>query len=141
MMKAGEHIVKELSQEIKAIYDNDCDILDFLADIPDRSILIQLQKFINYGNHEPNAILHKDLQGWVILVLYKAPFGMNTGTNKLTLFYHTSLPLMSLYFKRWRDNTNPFNKLLVKALTEITELLYFHRLNEEEDNAPAGYRS
>jgi hypothetical protein len=116
-------------------------VLDYLADMTDRAVVRQLQASINYGNHEPNAILHKDIRGHHTLLLYKAPFGFNKGNNNLILYSFGSLPDMSQYFKRWRDNTNPFNKLLVKALTEITEILYFHRLHEEEDSTPSGYRS
>lgn len=131
IMETQDTITKE---RFKVIFNDDVAILDYLADMPDRALVKQLQTFINYGNHEPNAILHKDIRGRYTLLIYKAPFGINEGSNNLTLYSFSSLPDMSLYFKRWRDNTNPFNKLLVKALTEITNFLYYYRVNEQDDN-------
>lgn len=117
---------------LKTIYDDDVAILDYLADMPDRALLKQLQTFINFGNHEPNCILHKGVSGYTLLI-YKAPFGLNKGDNKLTLFTHRDLPVLCDYFLRWRMMTNPFDKKLHKALTEIIDLLFYHRIKEQDN--------
>ena len=122
--------------QLKTIYDNDVAILDYLADMPDRALLKQLQTFINDGNHEPSAILHKDIRGHLTLLLYKAPLGFNKGSNNLTLYSCGSLGDLCYYFKQWRDRTNPFDKLLVKALTEITNFLYYYLINDNENIQP-----
>ena len=123
---------------LKTIYNNDVAILDILADMPDRALLKQLQTFINFGNHEPNAILHKGITGYTLL-LYKAPFGMNTGDNKLTLYYNSSLAVLCGYFKRWRNMTTREDKDLFKALIEITYLLYYYQIIDNE-NTPGDFR-
>src|ERR1035437_411988 len=99
-MQTQETIIEE---RLKTIYDNDVAILDYLADMPDRALLKQLQTFINDGNHEPSAILHKGSNGCYTLLIYKAPFGINGGSNNLTLYSCGSLGGLCDYFKRWRD--------------------------------------
>ena len=124
------------SERLQIIYDDNMAILDYLADMPDRALLKQLQTFINEGNHEPSAILHKDIKGHLTLLLYKAPLGFNKGSNNLTLYSCGSLGDLCYYFKQWRDRTNPFDKLLVKALTEITNFLYYYLINDNENIQP-----
>ena len=131
-MKTQETITEE---RLKIIVNDDVTIIDILADMTDRRLLKQLQTFINYGNHQPNFILHKGITGYTLL-LYKAPFGMNIGDNKLTLFFHHNLTVMCDYFKRWRDmeaGAENHQKDLLKALIEITNLLYYYRINDNED--------
>jgi hypothetical protein len=88
-----------IEERLKTIYNNDVAVLDYLADMPDRNLLKQLQRFINYGNNEPNCILHKGILGYTLL-LYKAPFGLNTGDNNLTLYFHSRLSALCVYFKQ-----------------------------------------
>ncbi len=124
--------------DIRMIYNDDNAIVDFLSDMPDRDLFRQLQKFVNFSNRDPNCILHKSSQG-ITLLLYKAPLGLNTGDNKLTIFYHKDLVTLHAWFRQWRDRVYVSDDAeLFKALKEITELLSFHRLNED-DKSQAGY--
>jgi hypothetical protein len=137
MMKIEDVILK---QEFIKRLQNDNEIIDFLADMRDREPLYQLQRFINYSNHEANAIVHKSTDGIYTLILYKAPLGIRDENNTLTLFVHNNMGQMCAHFKKWLDMTNSFNKELYQALDEITRILYYNWAQEQDDNTQLNHQ-
>ena len=123
-MNKSMSIGSDVTRRIKIIYNSDIDVIDFLSDLEDREPLKQLQRFIDFGNHLPNMILHKQDSGLFTLILYLAPFGLNENGNKLTLFAHDDLIAMANYFRRWRENAPIEDKELYKSLTEIKSFLF-----------------
>lgn len=120
-------------QKIRMIYNNDCAVIDFLADLQDRKPLKALQRFIDFGNQQSIGLLYNcppdDL---VLVILYKAPFGFNEGTNKLMLYAHRDIMALIRYFKAWFEATSKDNKAYFDALKDITSLLYNQWIEEQE---------
>ena len=123
-MNKSMSIGSDVTRRIKIIYNDDCAVINFLSDLTDREPLRQLQRFIDFGNHLPNMILHKQDSGLFTLILYLAPFKMNERGNKLTLFAHDDIIAMANYFRRWREITPLEEPELYKSLSEIKNFLF-----------------
>ena len=133
-MNKSMSIGSDVTRRIKIIYNDDCAVINFLSDLTDREPLRQLQRFIDFGNHLPNMILHKQDSGLFTLILYLAPFGLNENGNKLTLFAHDDLIAMANYFRRWRENAPIEDKELYKSLTEIKDFIFNTWTENTENN-------
>jgi len=131
---------KEKMKAIQIIYNNDVAVLDYLADLQSREPLKQLQRFINFSRMEPHCILAKCTPDKVtILILYKPPFDMNEGDNKLVLFIHDDLRELCKYFTRWVDNTTEGNKEMRKALDDILRLIYYEWAITQDKDVQADF--
>jgi hypothetical protein len=138
-MSNQDTITKKKLSRIKIIINDDVQIIDYLADLWDREPVHALQRFVDYGNHKNCALLHNcRMDGQVVLILYMAPFGLNEGWNRLSLYAYNDLRGLCGYFQRWLNITNPFNKDVHQALTDITSLLFYQWAieNDNEDPAP-----
>ena len=136
MMTKQNKSIHERIKELKIIYNDDCKILDFLADLKDREPLRSLQRFINYGNLQKIGLLFKcPDDNLTVLILYMTPLlNAQTSENKLTLFADRDLMFMATYFLRWLENVkewHPEQKGTIKALQEINDLLYNQLENDK----------
>lgn len=128
-------------KHIRVIANDDCSCLDFLADLLDREPIHALQRFINYGNQETWQYVHKsEMDEIVILILYKAPFGINDKDNRLIIYAWNDLRELCGYFQRWMDMvTEKENKPLYLTLKDITGLLVYQWAIEHDKNAQLNY--
>ncbi len=117
----------------KIIYSGDADILDFLADnVMDRSIFSDIDTFIKDSNGKPGLLLHNAPPDLVVVILYKAPFGINEPGNDLILYADNTI----------YDILNYFRKLYVpgkegdanRAIEDVIAFLYF-QTTKRKDNA------
>ena len=106
------------------IYNSDCTVIDYLADLQDREPLHNLQRFINSDGDKTMCLLYdvpKDKQ--VLVILYKAPFKFNEGDNKLTLYAHPDMQILMKHFRMWfeatKEDTDEYG-----ALLDILNFLY-----------------
>jgi hypothetical protein len=131
---------KKKTNAIRAIYNDDCAVIDFLADLIDRKPLTQLQNFINWSNQGPHCILANcPIDNVVVLILYKADIELNDPQNKLILFIHEDIAVLCKYFKNWCDNTSKDNKVLSKALNDILRLLYIEWAKNQDPNTDVSF--
>jgi hypothetical protein len=132
--------VKNKMEAVKVIYNNDCKILDFLADMQDREPLKALQRFIDFSHHEPICLLHNcPLDDIVILIVYKEPFGFNMGDNRMVLFVYNDLAGLYDHFDKWRHGNIPAsqkvnNSDVYKAIDEILGLISHELINRSHDD-------
>jgi hypothetical protein len=126
---------------IRIIANNDCTVLDFLADLLDREPIHSLQRFINYSNQETNYIFHlSEMDEMAILILYKAPFGINKNDNRLIIFAWNDLRGLCTYFQLWLDViSEKDDRRLYDALKDITCLLTYQLALEHDKNAQTNF--
>jgi hypothetical protein len=125
-MKAEQTITKNKLKHIEIIYNDDVQIIDFLADLKDREPIHSLQRLVDFGNRQPITLLYNcAMDSIVVVILYKAPFELNKGDNKLMLYADNNLRGLCGYFRRWMDMTPESNKVFCKALDEIVHLLFY----------------
>lgn len=138
-MKDIKDIEKNKLEHIKIIYDSDEKILDFLCDLIDRSIISSLQEFINDAKDQPGVFISNcPFDSLVVLILHNSPFDFNSDDNSLVLYVHNDLRGLIEYFKRQLGNT-PQEHKFYSALDDITRLLYWQWVVEEERNTQMDY--
>lgn len=121
---------------MKVIYNNDLAILDYLADMQDRKIIKELQRFINdsTGGVPGCLLLNCPSDSLVVLILHNDPFGFNDKGNKLVMYADNTLSDLIRYFKNQLVHTSEDIGEIYKALDDITRYLYFAWTNEQDDN-------
>ena len=125
---------------VRVIYNDDVQVVDFLSDLMDREPIHALQKYVDFADRQPICLLHDcKMDEIVILIVYKAPFGMNDEQNRLTLFANNDLKGLCRYFNRWNGIVDKSNKELSKSIDEITRLLYFQWTEEQEKNTQTNH--
>ncbi len=133
-----EATTKKETKPIRIIYNNDCEVLDYLADLHDRAPLRQLQRFLDYSRREPHCILANcPLDGVVVLIVYKTPLQFNEKPNDFILFIHPSLHELCKYFKRWVDNEP--DREIRKSLDDILHLLYFQWAQSQDEETDKSF--
>ena len=140
-MGEKDTIVKRPQNAVLVIYNDDQDAIDFLSDLQDREQIHSLQRFADWGNHRNCAFLNNcKLDSLIILVTYKAPFGLNEDPNKLILFISDDLQGLSSYFSQWVDRIDPEKeKRLYKALNDVIALILCQIIFERNKNTQANF--
>jgi hypothetical protein len=130
-------------KRVRVIYDNDVEIIDYLADLLDREPIHALHRFVSFGKRENACLLHNcKMDEQVILILYKAPFGINQGWHRLTMYSSANLRSLCAYFQRWTDVVSEKdNKDMHDALVDVVSLLNYQWACEqdEKDNVQANF--
>jgi hypothetical protein len=130
-METKTPISKKRFENIVVIYNDDVKVLDFIADLKDNEPLHGLDKFIRFGNHENACLLYCcPLDAMVVLILYKAPFGLNDECNTLMVYAHNDLISMITYFKGCLANER--NQICTNAYVDILQLLYHEWTNQKD---------
>ena len=123
-------------EAVKVIYNNDVKVIDYLADLKDRRVIKQLQRFIRQSRSVPICILHAcPADSLVAVILYKAPMDLNEKPNNLIVFTCGDLMELYGYFDRWFKRTSENNKNVYDALDEIIGLLAYELVKEYDNNA------
>ena len=140
VMETNNTIEKKAVVTLKVIYNDDCAILDFLADINSRRVIHDLQVFIDDAKGLPGMLLHNcQFDDMVLLILYKSPFGFNDDGNNLILYADKSLRNLIKYFKNQLEHTSEGTGEIFKALDDITRHLYFTWASEQDENTPLNH--
>jgi len=119
-----ETATKQKMKAIKVLFNDDCAIIDYLADLIDREPIHGLQRFVNYTRCQPVCLLYNcPFDDLFIILLYKAPLDFNEPQNKLTLFAYDDLRGLYSYFNRWINQTANGNAKVRLALGEIIDTI------------------
>lgn len=111
-------------EEVEIIYNNDVAVIDYLADLKDRGPLNALQGCIKASHQESLCLLiNPPSHDRVMLVLYKAPMGMNEGANNLILYIHNDIDSLLRYFAGEVVDASESDKDLRGALADIIEVI------------------
>ena len=108
------------------IVNNDMAIIDFLADLEDRSTIRALNSYAAEHQYPRLCIVSYHRKEKLITVLLAHdPFDLNKNGNILTLFYTSSdkLSRMGNYFIDWLRITDYSEKQKRNAIIEIIDLL------------------
>jgi len=120
---------------MKVIYNSDVAVLDFLADLQDPNAIRNLQQLVDeLAGRSGTLLLNCPLDGLVVLILHKSPFGFNDDGNNLILYADNTLRGLIKYFKNQLDHTSEDHGDIYRALDDITRQLYFSWCNEEDNN-------
>jgi len=120
------------------IYNDDAQIIDFLADLQDREPLHSLQKFIDVKKYDTMCLLYEvPKDNLVLVLLYMASFDFNEKPNKLALFAHPDMQVLIQYFTTWFDAIKDESDPEYGALLDINCLLrnqwYLNQTNRRID--------
>jgi hypothetical protein len=133
-------IRKKPLDKLKIIYDNDCAILDFLADLWTRKSVRDLQNFIDDSKGLAGCLLiNCELDNIMVLILYKSPFDFNGGDNNLIMYADNDLQSLIKYFKNQLAYTPPEAVRIYCALNDITRLLYWEWAQQEDMNTQTSF--
>lgn len=129
--------------EIVIMYDDDIKIIDYIADIKDKEILIEMDRMyeqIRKGNIHNFAFLYNvQPQPLVILILCNAPFNLNTGHNKLMLYAHSECRILATFFRANLERTEQHNSMYI-PLNQITRMLYLHYADKDGQKALSDFQ-
>jgi len=140
-METKDTITKKKFDRIKIIYNGDVEIIDFLADLQDRSIIYDLQDFITDAKGLPGCLLHLSRADYiVVLILYKSPFALNDQGNNLMLYADNNLMGLIRYFKNLLEHTSDKKNTVNGALNDIVRLLYNEWIKIEDKDTLSDFR-
>ena len=127
-------------ERLKIIFNDDIAIIDFLADLQDRTIIRHLELLIKEADDKTAMSLYNSVADhMVILLVIKEPFGFNEGDNKLVLYADNDLYGLCHYFKRLLEHTAKDKGAIYTAIEDITAYLFLKWNNEIKDNDYARY--
>jgi len=140
-MKENSTISKRKINRMKIIFNDDLAILDYLADMQDRKIIKELQRFVDdsKGGIPGCLLLNCPSDNMVVLILNNSPFGFNEGDNNLIMYADNNLTDLIKYFKNQLDHTSEDIGAIYKALDDITRYLYFTWVNDEDSNTQTNF--
>ena len=123
-------------KQMKIIYDDDMAIIDFIADLQSRSLILpDLEIQVRKIGDAPACILYNcEYDDIVVLILINSPFGFNEGGNKMIIYADNTLRGLIKYFKNQLDHTSPDAGNIYHALSDINQLLYWRWVQYEEEN-------
>ena len=119
------HNVKYAKREMKIVYNNDPEILEFLWNMKDRVVIRELQQFLDDAKGLSGLYLYgSEPDHMQILFIVGDPFGMNEGDNRLTMYAVNDMYDLCHYFKEQLSRTSKDAGVIYDALEDITEYLF-----------------
>lgn len=117
--------------------NDDLAILDFLADLEDRTPIKTLDRLLQENRKKQYFIIdyHKK-EKFVTILLYNAPFEVNKNGNVLMLFVHNDLTVVADYFKRLMGLTEYMDKEKRTAVRQILNIIDYYLHNNDEFEKP-----
>jgi hypothetical protein len=122
---------------VHCLYNNDEAILNFLADMKDRDILKEVdltnkcakeKELKNYA-----LVIRSRTDSMIVLLLFNPPLDLNADNNKYVLYAYNDLQGLCKYFRNWLGNISAKNTpIMFNALDDITRLLYYHWVQEQD---------
>lgn len=115
-----------ISERIKILLDNDMQIVDFLADLHERSILPFIDKAITEGKESICLVANCDEDHLFVVILYNAPFELDVHNNKLMLFAHSDIRVILKYFCEYMGTIDYEKHEIRLALKDIIATVQYH---------------
>jgi hypothetical protein len=110
--------------KMKILYNDDSAIIDFLADLENRTPITVLQDGLKSDKNIRGCIVNNHRkEGLVTVLLVNDPFGFNEGDNILMLFVDAKLTPILLYFQRWIETVDQSDEQKWLALYQIINIL------------------
>jgi hypothetical protein len=129
------HTEKKKLERIKCIYNDDAGIIDYLADLWDRTTLRDLDTFVRDAQGKPGCLLHACPQdSLVMVILYKSPFAFNDEPNTLMLYAGNDLHELMEYFRNLLEHTSKERSIINGALNDIVHILYAEWIRQADEN-------
>lgn len=118
--------------------NDDVDILNYLADLEDRTPIITLDKFLSEDRKKRYFIIDKHKkEGVITILLCNAPFfDVNENGNILMLFVHDDLNVVEGYFKRLMGATEYKDRDKRIAVRQVLNIIHYYIQNKEEFEKP-----
>jgi len=124
------------------IVNNDMAIIDFLADLEDRSTISILSKHLAEQKDLRSCIVcHHKKEKLITILLANDPFEINKPGNVLMLFYApaNNITLVTKYFTEWLSITDYSEKQKRIAIREIIDLLIDCKDKMERQNVQTNF--
>ena len=117
--------------------NDDEDILDFLADLEDRTPIRTLGKVIKKNKKGHYFIIDKHKkEGMTTVLLYNAPLDINENGNTLMLFVHNDLSVIHGYLKRLIEVYDYNDKEKRKTVRQLLYIIDYYLQHSEELEKP-----
>jgi hypothetical protein len=129
-----------MSERIKIIVNNDNEIIDFLADLKERSVIQFLEQTIKKeGMQSICLVVNCKKDNLFVVVLYNAPFEINENENHLMVVAHSNIKMILDYFFRYMVSINENNVELISALKDIISTVQYHYEKIEMKNTQTNF--
>lgn len=113
--------------------NDDLGILDFLADLADRTPITTLDMLLKEDKDKKYFIIdHHDKEDLTTVLLCNAPFDVNVDGNILILFAHSELKVIQSYFHRLLEATDYKEEDKRRAIRQAINVIQYYILHEEE---------
>ena len=139
MMDIQKHTEIKPLNRMKIIYNDDIRIIDFLADLKCRRLLIVLDDFVREASNSGCLLYNCAEDDMVVLILHHDPFGFNENENHLVMYADNSLQNMAKYFRNQLEHTSPDAGDIYNAIDDITRLLYWRWCNSQDNDTQVNY--
>jgi len=117
--------------------NNDMEIIDFLADLQDRTPIYSLDKLFQEEKNKMLFIIDKHKkEGIITILICNGPFEVNENGNILMLFIHDDLSVVQGYFKRLMEATDYNDKKKRMAVRQMLHVIDYYLHHSEEFEKP-----
>jgi len=117
--------------------NDDLEILDFLADLEDRTPIETLDMLLAEDKNKRYFILDRhNKEGITTVLLCNAPFDVNKNGNILMLLAHSELEVIQGYFRRWIKATDYKDEDKRIAIRQALNVIQYYILHKEELEKP-----
>lgn len=119
------------------IANDDLGILDFLADLEDRTTIETLDMLLAEDKNKRYFILDRhEKESLITVLLCNAPFDVNEDGNILILLAHPELEVIQGYFTRLIKATDYKDENKRIAIRQALNVIQYYILHEEELKKP-----
>lgn len=110
---------------ITSIRNNDEDILDFLADLENRSPLILATRELQRDNSSRICLVdeHKKESLFTVLIV-NTPLNLTENDSRLLMWAHPSLHYLIRFFRRWMENVQYDDTSTRQIIGEVLSVMY-----------------
>lgn len=117
--------------------NDDLAILDFLADLKDRTPIRTLDRLLQENRKKQYFIIdYHNKEKFITILLYNAPFEVNENGNVLMLFVHNDLTVVADYFRRLMGLTEYMDKEKRTAVRQVLNIIDYYLHNNDEFKKP-----
>ena len=114
----------KVMHKVEIFYNDDILITDYLADLKDRTDMIELSKELAKNkNIRACLVTNHKAEEIVTVILCNAPFDFNKDENILMLFTCSGVAPLMIYFQKWIECESYDNKEQRSALLQILGIL------------------
>ena len=136
-METDKAIDKKADQAVKVVCNDDCAIIDFLAELNDRDAILRNIDDLNNRIKEENLknfmfLIKAKHDNLIILIICNPTFVKLDKGNKYILYSHTSLRQLCIFFARCQDTINPSETEILEQIRDIYSYLTYQWAQEQD---------